>query len=96
MNIKHIIWLIIAVTMIALLIIQKQNAPPEEYRTETYIVKKGDTAWAIMNKRNYADKDIRELIHYIEQDNKIDAGKLQIGQDIIIRIYGDDGINEKR
>ena len=40
-----------------------------------------------MSKRNFANKDIRELIYFIEKDNDIKAGYLTIGQVIKIRIY---------
>ena len=71
------------------------NESPPEYHTETYIVQAGDTAWSIMNNYNYANKDIRELIYYMEQDNGIKAGYLQIGQEIKIRIY-EEGLNMNR
>ena len=74
-------------TIILILIIKSQESPPPTYETETYIVQAGDTAWKIMNDHNYANKDIRELIYYMEQDNGIKAGYLQIGQEVKIRIY---------
>ena len=61
--------------------------PPLSYTLEDYIVQKGDTAWSIANRNNTANKDIRELIYYMEQDNGIKAGNLQIGQEVKIRIY---------
>ena len=60
---------------------------PLSYTLEDYIVQKGDTAWTIASRNNTANKDIRELIYYMEQDNGIKAGNLNIGQEIKIRIY---------
>ena len=73
--------------VIVLIIVVRLNESPPEYHTETYIVQAGDTAWSIMDEHNFANKDIRELIHYMEQDNGIKAGYLQIGQEVKIRIY---------
>ena len=85
MKIKNLIPIIFAIILI--MIIRGKEKPPETYETETYIVQAGDTAWKIMNDHNYANKDIRELIYYMEQDNGIKAGYLQIGQEVKIRIY---------
>ena len=74
-------------TIILILIIRAKESPPPTYETETYIVQAGDTAWKIMSEHNFANKDIRELIYYMEQDNGINAGYLQIGQEVKIRIY---------
>lgn len=81
--------------VIILIVIIRINESPPEYHTETYIVQAGDTAWKIMNDHNYANKDIRELIYYMEKDNGIKAGYLQIGQEIKIRIY-EEGIDMNR
>ena len=69
---------------------------PERYYIETYIVQAGDTAWSITNAHNYANKDIRELIYYIEKDNHIKAGYLQAGQEIKIRIYGEKNMDKNK
>ena len=73
--------------MILVLILINKPINTEKYYLEDYIVQAGDTAWSIMYKNNDANKDIRELIYYIEKDNDIEAGYLQIGQEIKIRIY---------
>ena len=86
MNGKIISFFILAL-LVWLIIFYLNKEPPEQYRFETYVVEQGDTAWRIMSRNNTANKDIRELIHYMEQDNGIDAGYLQIGQEIKIRIY---------
>ncbi len=81
---KKLLYILFGIFMFALLF----HSPPEEtYHTETYIVQEGDTAWSIMSRYNTANKDIRKLIHYIEEDNYIKAGYLQIGQELKIRIY---------
>lgn len=81
---KKILFYIILVILFSWLI----HSPPEEtYHKETYIVQEGDTAWSIMSRYNTANKDIRKLIHYLEEDNDIKAGYLQIGQELKIRIY---------
>ena len=86
MDIKKTILVILFLTFI-ILIIEKVNNSPPQYILENYTVQSGDTAWSIMSKRNFANKDIRELIYFIEKDNNIKAGYLQIGQEIQIRIY---------
>ena len=73
--------------MILVLILINKPINTERYYLEDYIVQAGDTAWSIMYKNNAANKDIRELIYFIEKDNNIKAGYLQIGQEIQIRIY---------
>lgn len=77
----------LVIFLFAIFLLINTSSPVEEYQTETYVVQQGDTAWKIMNDNNPANKDIRELIYYIEQDNDINAGYLQIGQEIKIRIY---------
>ena len=85
MTFKPTLFLGILITTILLIAIKPTDT--ESYHLENYIVQAGDTAWKIMNANNPANKDIRELIYYIEQDNDINAGYLQIGQEIKIRIY---------
>ena len=81
---KRILYILFGVLIFMILF----HSPPEEpYHMETYIVEAGDTAWTIMSENNTADKDIRKLIYYLEQDNDINAGYLQVGQILQIRIY---------
>ena len=88
MNIKKIIIIgIVVLFLFVIMIIRERTSPPESYHMETYIVQDGDTAWTIASRNNTANKDIRELIYYMEQDNGINAGYLQIGQEVKIRIY---------
>ena len=79
--------LVFLTLIILILIIINKPINTEKYYLEDYIVQAGDTAWSIMYKNNAANKDIRELIYFIEKDNNIKAGYLQIGQEIQIRIY---------
>ncbi|MBR3280947.1 MAG: LysM peptidoglycan-binding domain-containing protein [Clostridia bacterium] len=88
MNIKKIITIgIIILFLFVIMIIKERMSPPETYHIETYIVQDGDTAWTIASMNNTANKDVRELIYYMEQDTGINAGYLQIGQEVKIRIY---------
>lgn len=86
MDIKKVL---LCIVFLVLLIvgIEKTKTSSSQYTLENYTVQSGDTAWSIMSKRNFANKDIRELIYFIEKDNDIKAGYLTIGQVIKIRIY---------
>ena len=88
MDIKKIIAIgIMILFLITIIITKEQQSPPDEYHFDTYIVQAGDTAWTIASRNNFANKDIRELIYFMEQDNGIQAGYLQVGQELKIRIY---------
>lgn len=87
------IWIIITCIFLLIIFYINCHTPPEEYTTEIYTVQAGDTAWKIAKQFNSGNKDIREIIYYIGIDNNIKAGYIYAGQELIIRIYGDD-INE--
>ncbi len=64
------------------------NNPPIKYENckieyEDYIVQSGDTLWEIA-EYYYPDKDNREIVHLIKQDNFCDSN-LKIGQVLKIR-----------
>lgn len=57
-----------------------------EYRT--HIVRQGDTLWSIANDLDL-NEPIDKTVYTIKKDNNIEnAGNLQIGQEIKIRVYG--------
>lgn len=86
MDIKKVL-LCIVFFVLLIVGIEKTKTSSSQYTLENYTVQSGDTAWSIMSKRNFANKDIRELVYFIEKDNGIKAGYLTIGQEIKIRIY---------
>lgn len=59
----------------------------KEYTGEytTYYVSKGETLWSIAKQQNFENKDIREVIYEIRQDNNGIDGNLTIGQEIKLR-----------
>lgn len=51
----------------------------------SYHVSKGETLWSIAEDQNYDNKDIREIVHAIRNDNNGIDGNLSIGQEIKLR-----------
>ena len=79
--------IIIVLSCLFIIILLLQNKESSDYHFQEYTVQLGDTAWKIMSKNNFANKDIRKFIYYIEKDNGIKPGYLFPGQEIKIRIY---------
>lgn len=66
------------------------RAPEYNVSTEVVVVTSGDTLWKIGNY--YIDKqdkykDVRELIHYIKEDNKHLGKYLVPGDKVIVTLY---------
>lgn len=57
----------------------------DNYTVEEYIVKKGDTLWALAERFSDHQTDVRVWIHEVEQLNKC-TGSLQIGQVLLIYV----------
>lgn len=50
----------------------------------TYIVSDGDRLWNIAEDVS-TNRDVREVVYIIEQDNNLDSANLHIGQELKIR-----------
>ena len=81
--IRSSIILLLSIISILFIIINSNKIEEKEITYATYHVSKGDTLWTIAKEQN-SNKDIREIIYMIRQDNNIGAN-LSIGQEIQIR-----------
>ena len=83
---KCVLALIIELLFIIIFYQWLSGSIPAEYEGEytTYIVSKGDRLWDIAESVS-DNKDIREVIHIIKNDNRLDNANLYIGQELKIR-----------
>ena len=90
MSMKRIIFTA-ALTVLLGLGIQNMITKEEPIYTgeyKTHIVRQGDTLWSIANSLDL-NEPIDKTVYTIKKDNNIEnAGNLQIGQEIKIRVYG--------
>ena len=84
---KHFRNIILVIILIILLLILRGDTKEEKYEIKDVVVCKNDTVWKIACENNPANKDVRELIYFIELDNNITPENLYVGQVIKVRIY---------
>ena len=61
----------------------------KEYEHKTILVSQGDTLWTIAefekeNNEYYKDKDIREIVFEIKENNNLNSSNLKVGQELKI------------
>lgn len=79
--------MILVILLVILLLILRGDTKKEKYELKDVVVCKNDTVWKIACENNPANKDIRELVYFIELDNNITPGNLYPGQIVKVRIY---------
>lgn len=84
-----VVALVLVVVMIALFIAALYCANPsmdlDDYRTEAYVVKYGDTLWSIGSRFADESTDIRQWIYEVEELNDINDAFIRPGD--VIRVY---------
>ena len=60
----------------------------ETYNTKTVIVGYGDSLWSLVSENCNGNKNIRRVIAEVRKINDIDGSHLDVGDSILIPIYG--------
>lgn len=68
--------------------VPEAGAIVSEYGATSYIVKPGDSLWAIAKTHMPEDGDIRQFVHDIRLANGLSSAELAVGQLLFIPAYG--------